>query len=124
MDERGPEAIFREALAGGRFLIQRCESCGAAVFPPRLLCPACGAADPPFREASGRGRVYSVTIVRSRRAGDHNLVLVDLEEGARVMSRVVGIADEEVRIGMAVQGFVGELDGRPALLFRPAEDGR
>ncbi len=119
MSDPGPEAKFRAALQEGRFLIQRCGACEAYIFPPRILCPHCGAADPAFVEPSGSGTVYSVTIVRRREAADYNVVLVDLEEGARVMSRVVGIDHEDVRIGMHVRGFVGEIDGQPVLLFRP-----
>ena len=74
-------------------------------------------------EASGDGVVYSTTVVRRRpeRGGDHNVALIDLAEGVRMMSRVEGPAPEAVRIGMAVRAYVGTIDGRPAVLFRPAE---
>lgn len=122
-DMPGPEARFRAALAEGRFVIQRCEECTGHVFPPRLACPHCGGTALEAVAASGRGTVYAATVVRRRPedGGSHNVVLVDLAEGPRMMSRVDGIPPEEVRIGMAVEAVVGAIDGAPAVLFRPAE---
>lgn len=85
---------------------QRCGACGAAVHPPRPLCPACGARDLAFEQSAGRGVVYSSSDVH-RRDGVHNVALVDLDEGLRVMSTVaVGVA-----IGARVRGRVDD-EGR------------
>lgn len=64
---------------------QRCVSCGAAVHPPRLLCPVDGGRELAWEESAGRGAVYSQTTVHGRE-GSHGLCLVDLEEGYRVMA--------------------------------------
>jgi uncharacterized protein len=64
---------------------QRCSSCGAAVHPPRLLCPVDGARDLRWEESAGQGVVYSATTVHGRE-GSHGLCLVDLDEGYRVMA--------------------------------------
>jgi uncharacterized protein len=63
---------------------QRC-SCGAAIHPPRLLCPVDGSRDLRWEESAGEGVVYSATVVHSRE-GEHGLCLVDLDEGYRVMA--------------------------------------
>jgi uncharacterized protein len=81
---------------------QRCEDCGSAIHPRRVLCPACGSRRLADERASGHGVVYSTTTVHARE-GPYNVVLVDLDEGIRVMSEVVGIAPDDVRIGMRVR---------------------
>ena len=119
----GPDAVFSAALAGDEFRIQRCRRCGVHVFYPRALCPDCGSPGLEWVEASGRGTVYATTVVRQRpRDGkDYNIALVALEEGPRLLTRVVDIAPEHVRIGGAVTAFVGEIDGNRVVLFRPAD---
>ena len=104
----GPEAEFWRYVAEGRFMIQHCKDCGGYIYFPRVLCPHCGSPDLEAREASGRGTVYSTTVVRRKpgRGGDLNVVLVDLEEGPRMMSRVENIAPDKVQIGMAVTARV------------------
>ncbi len=122
MSSNGPDAAFHAALAEGRIEIQRCGDCARHVFFPRVLCPHCGGASLEWVEASGEGVVYSTTVVRQRpeRGGDHNVALIDLAEGVRMMSRVEGPAPHEVRIGMAVRAYVDDVDGRPGVLFEPA----
>lgn len=122
-----PEAEWRAFLADGRFMIQRRRSTGAYVFYPRVAEPGSGAEDLEWVEASGEGTVHAVTVVRKKDpAESYNLVLVDLAEGVRLMSRVDGIASDEVTIGMAVKAAIlpaGETvrDGtRPLLVFVPA----
>ena len=118
----GPEAHFRACLAEGKFVIQQCGACSKHVFYPRVLCPYCGSADLQAKEASGRGSVYSTTVVRQKleAGGDYNIALVDIEEGPRMMSHVVGIDPSEVRIGMAIKARISEIDGQPAVLFEKA----
>jgi uncharacterized OB-fold protein len=69
--------------------------------------------------SGARGVVYSTTTVHARE-GAYNVCLVDLEDGARVMSTVVGVDPDDVRIGMAVRARE-EADGR--VVFDPIGDG-
>ena len=64
---------------------QRCMSCGAAVYPPRQMCPVDGGRELSWQESAGEGVVYSATVVHGRE-GSHGLCLVDLDEGYRVMA--------------------------------------
>ena len=124
-DSPGPDAIYRAALEDGTFQIQQCRDCGTHIFYPRAICTACGSTDLGWVTASGKGTVYSTTIVRQKpeRGGDYNICLVDLEEGPRLISRVVDTPPEEVRIGQPVEAFIGELDEEKVALFRPAAAG-
>jgi uncharacterized OB-fold protein len=121
-DGPGPESVFRAHLADGRFMIQRSASTGKHVMWPRVIVPGTGEADLEWVEASGEGTVYATTVTRRRpeKGGDYNVALIDLAEGPRIMSRVVGIAPEEVTIGMKVKAKVDDLNGAPAVLFEPA----
>ena len=117
----GPEAHWRAALAEGRFLLQRAGSSGTVYFPPRLAEPGTGETDLEWIEASGMGRVYSMTIVAQKPpAPPYNVVLVDLDEGGRLMSRVDGIAPDALHIGLRVRARIVEEDGAPLLVFEPA----
>jgi uncharacterized OB-fold protein len=119
--QTGPEAQWRSALAEGRLLLQRSASDGAYVFPPRTMAPGSGSDDLEWIAASGQATVYSVTVISPKPPLEpYNVVLVDLDEGPRVMSRVEGLAAAEVKIGMRVQARIGEHDGEPILLFDPA----
>ncbi len=119
----GPDAVFRSALANNEIVLPRCEDCGQYHFFPRVLCPHCHGTSISWHPASGRGRVHTTTVVRQKpeQGGDYNVCIVELEEGVRMMSRVEGIAPGDVAIDLAVTAFVGEAEGAPAVLFRPAE---
>ncbi|HEX7750130.1 MAG TPA: Zn-ribbon domain-containing OB-fold protein [Bordetella sp.] len=121
-DAAGAELHYRQALAQGRFLIQRCNACARAVFYPRMICPHCGGDVLVWEEPSGRGTVYSTTVVRRKAdaGGDYNVALIDLEEGVRMMSRVDGLAPEAVHIGMAVQARVQSSESGNLVVFVPA----
>lgn len=58
---------------------------------------------------------------KAEAGGDYNVSLLDLDEGVRMMSNVVGMPPDQVRIGMAVQAVIGERDGAPAVLFEEAQ---
>ncbi len=122
-DARRPEAEFQEGLERGELRIQKCGACGFRVFYPRLLCPKCGSARLESVVAAGRGRVYSTSVVRERpdAGSDYNISIVELVEGPRLLTRIVDVDPGKVRIGMAVDAFVGELDGHRVVLFRPSK---
>lgn len=117
-----PEFDYQRFLSQGRFMLQRSRQSGGYVFYPRMAEPGTGNTDLEWVEASGRGVVYSTTVVRQRPpTPNYNVALIDLEEGVRLMSRVEGVAAEAVRIGMAVKAKI--LQGDPdtaVLVFEPA----
>lgn len=120
-DDMPPDRAFRDALAQGRIQLQHCDSCKRHIFYPRVHCPHCHSTDLTWHDARGEGSVYTTTVVRRKpeRGGDYNVCMVDLFEGVRMMSRVEGIAPDAVSIGMDVVAFVGDIDGAPAVLFKP-----
>ena len=116
-----PERQYLEFLAQGRFVIQRSRTSGRYIFYPRVAEPATGCTDLEWVEPSGKGTVYSVTVVRQKPpVPDYNVALIELAEGPRVMSRVDGLSPHAVRIGMAVQARVIRENEAPLLVFEPA----
>jgi uncharacterized protein len=113
-----PVLTYRRHLENGKLGYQLCTDCSAAVFYPRTLCPVCGSGVLEWRESSGRGTVYATTAVHSRNRDPRNVVLVDLDEGFRMMSRVEGVAAEEVEIGTRVRFEVRQGEGdEPVAVF-------
>ena len=104
----GPEQAYKDKLAQGRFELQKCGGCGKHVFYPRVVCPHCGADKLGWVAASGAGTVYSATVVRRKpdAGGDYNVSLIDLDEGVRLMSRVVDVSPDAVCIGQRVTASV------------------
>ncbi len=118
-DGPGPAEIWHSSLAEGRFMLQQCRQCGTCRFPPALVCRECGSADLAWKEATGQGTVYSATTVRERE-GNYSVALIDLAEGARMMSRVEGIAPDAVHIDLKVEARI--VDGpEPMVVFVPTK---
>jgi uncharacterized OB-fold protein len=88
-------AIFWEAAREHRLVAQRCASCGRLRHPPRPMCPHCRSVDVELVELSGRGTVYSFSIIHYPPTPyfDYPVlaVLVDLDEGIRLVSNLVGL---------------------------------
>ncbi|MGI9477261.1 MAG: Zn-ribbon domain-containing OB-fold protein [Hyphomicrobiaceae bacterium] len=122
-DGAGPERRYYDFLKEGKFMIQRSKSSGSYNFYPRVLEPGTGTADLEWVEASGDGVVYATTVNRQRpeKGGDYNICLVDLAEGPRMMSRVVGIEPTEVKVGMKVKAKVDKIGDHDAVVFEPAK---
>jgi uncharacterized OB-fold protein len=109
--------------------IQRCEDCASFTFYPRALCPSCGSRALRWAPVSGRGRIYSLTIVHRptnaafKSETPYVVALIDLEEGCRMMSNVIGVqADpDQVKIGMPVEVVYERVTDDTVLpKFRPA----
>ncbi|MCW0211012.1 OB-fold domain-containing protein [Achromobacter veterisilvae] len=120
----GPEQVYLDGLAAGRFEIQRCAGCGQAVFYPRCVCPHCGGTALDWFAPSGKGVVYATTTVHRKpeQGGDYNVCLVDLQEGVRMMSQVRAVAPGRVRIGMRVAARIAAIGDAAQVVFEPAED--
>lgn len=81
---------FWTGAAEGRFPLQWCGDCDRPHHYPRARCPFCGGADLTWRDASGRGTIHSFAHQPGREGDGTMIVLVDLEEGPRLLSHVVG----------------------------------
>jgi len=97
------------AAVDGRLVVQHCPRCNRLQHFPRPWCTACLHDALDYVEASGRGTVYSCTVVRRNpnpafaARVPYVLALIDLDEGVRVMSNVIGCAPEAVTIGARVR---------------------
>ena len=79
-----PGAAFEAFLKAGEFRLQHCSACRRQIYFPRTVCNYCGSDNLQWLPASGRGIVYSTTVVRQRpdRGGDYNVAIIELLEGA------------------------------------------
>lgn len=118
----GPDAQYRERLEAGRFELQQCDECTHFIFHPRMLCPFCGGSSLHWVAACGRGTIYSFTIIRRHpdKGGDYAIVLVDLDEGVRMMSSITDVPPDSLKIGLSVKASIAHIDGQPALVFAPS----
>jgi uncharacterized OB-fold protein len=115
---------FWDALRKGEVQIQRCGGCGHYIFYPRVICPDCASRDLAWTPVSGRGVLYTYTVTepgKGHRGGDI-LAIVELDEGARLPTTLVGIDPDAVEVGMPVVAhFDNEsFDDVTLLRFRPA----
>jgi uncharacterized OB-fold protein len=118
---------FWDAARRHELVTQRCTSCGKHVFYPRLSCPHCGARALEWVPVSGNATVYSYTV--ARRATHpafadrvpYVIAIVELDEGPRMTTNVVGCAPDDVKIGMRVRATFEDMDDDIALVnFEPA----
>lgn len=100
---------FWHAAREHKLLVKRCAECGQAHFYPRELCPHCHSDAVSWLEAKGSGEIYSFTVAR-RGAGPafqsdapYVVAVVQLDEGCRMMTNIVGTPPDEVRIGQRVE---------------------
>lgn len=99
--DTAPDTVFEQFLEEGVLAFQRCATNGHPVFPPRVLCPACGDPRLEWQRSGGEGVVYSLTSLAPRGEEPYLVALVDVAEGFRLMTNVV--SDGEVAIGDPVR---------------------
>jgi uncharacterized OB-fold protein len=117
---------FWDGLRAGRFLLRHCEACGRDHYYPRPFCPFCWSDDVAWKEASGRGTLYTWSVVHVNDLPPfHERVpyvaaIVELEEGPRVMTNVRGVPFDELAAGMTlVVDFEAISDEVTIPVFRP-----
>jgi hypothetical protein len=99
---------FWAATAEGRFQLQRCNECDTVLWFPRRHCPSCWTENVSTFDASGKGVVYSFTIIRKgamlyKESGPFVVAYVELAEGPRVMTNIVDCDVDAVKVGMPVE---------------------
>lgn len=110
----GPQAVWEAWLREGKFRIQRATSTGEYVFYPKVVTPS-GATDLEWVEPSGLGTVYAITVNRDR-AGSWNVALIELDEGVRMISTVVGV--ETAPVGARVRAELEPYEDSNRVVFR------
>ena len=99
---------FWDGCREGKLLLQYCDHCQQYQFYPRLYCMRCGAETPRWVECSGRGIIYSYTIIRQSKSPEfgndtpYNVAIVQLEEGPRLMSNIVDVNPEDLHVDQPV----------------------
>ncbi|MEU6220532.1 bifunctional MaoC family dehydratase N-terminal/OB-fold nucleic acid binding domain-containing protein [Streptomyces sp. NPDC047022] len=121
-------AGFWEGVARHRLLIQRCAGCGTLRFPWLPGCNACGCLEWDTVEASGEGTVYSYVVMHHPPfpAFDppYAVGVIELAEGVRIVSNVIGVPYDKVRIGMPVRLTFERYDDELELpVFRAGDGG-
>ena len=109
----------------GVLRVQRCGDCGAFVFIPQPVCTVCFSDDLAWVETSGRGTLYSYTVVHrpQQPAFDvpYTVAIVELEEGIHMLSNLIDVEPDAIEIGMPVVVAFREMSDEITLpFFRPA----
>ncbi len=124
-------AKFWDAAKEGKLLLQQCADCGAIQSFPQTQCRDCMSENVEWIESAGTGKIYSFTIVHRPPTAlfdedaPYAVALVELDEGVRMMSNIVGIRPDDVRVDMPVEVVFDEITPTVSLpKFRPTETAR
>jgi uncharacterized protein len=111
---------FFDAARQGRFMIPVCAACNRAHWYPRAICPFCASERIDWREASGKGTVYTFSVMR-RVKEPYIIAHVTLAEGPTMLTNIVACDPDTLRIGQPVAVTFHDSDnGPPVPLFKPA----
>ena len=128
--ERGTEtsAPFWRSVEEKEMKLPYCAACKHFFFYPRPFCPDCWSEDVGWRPVSGKGTVWSFSIVHfpffrgeCKERLPYVVALIELEKGARMLSNVVDCPVEEVYTGLALELVYGQIGDQMMPLFRPAQ---
>ncbi|MEK7835191.1 MAG: OB-fold domain-containing protein [Pseudomonadota bacterium] len=121
--EQSPLGVYIEHCKKGELAYQVCTDDDKPVFFPRVVAPKTGSANLEWRVSKGLGTVHSTTVVYAAKdQPPHNVALIDVDEGFRLMSRVEDIDPMQVKIGMRVKVRINPGDDKqpPFPVFVPA----
>ena len=120
--KESPYGTFLAHVRKGELAYQVDKASGKPVFYPRAVAPKTGGTDLEWKVSKGLGTVYATTVVYTKDQPPHNVALIDVDEGFRMMSRVEDIDPLQVRIGMRVKvkTHPGDEKQPPYPVFTPA----
>lgn len=121
-------AFFWEGATRGELLIQQCTDCETLWHPPRPMCPKCLGLNLAPKKMSGRATLYSWAMPIHPPAYGFTMppitALVELEEGPRLVTNVVGVDPREIKAGLALEvEFAPTKGGKAVPIFHPAQKG-
>jgi uncharacterized OB-fold protein len=121
-DSDHPVQEHLDGLRDGELYFQRCSWCRTAVFR-RLLCPICASTDLPWERSGGMGVVRHITVVGRSTGAPRALAIIEMSEGFRLRSRIIGVPPENVRVGALVRLTV-DASHPQELTFQPCDFSR
>lgn len=117
-------APFWAGLKEQRLTIPQCQACGHWIFYPRRHCDRCYSHDLKWQDVSGSGTLYSFTVARIPTLPDfadeapQKLAVVELDEGVRINTTLVGLAEDEIKVGMRLKPVFDTVDAEGRTLLR------
>ena len=117
---------FWEGTKQGKLLIQVCKDCKSNIFYPRKFCPECWSGNLDWIEGSGKAKIYTFSTAYSMVEPKfmdelpYTIAYVDLQEGIRMMTRIVECKPEDIKLGIDVEVVFHERGGYFLPYFRPA----
>ena len=109
---------FWNAARERRFVVPTCSACGRAHWYPRAVCPFCGSGDVQWRDASGKGAIYTFSVMR-RAKEPYAIAYVTLAEGPTMLTNIVDCDFDALAIGQPVSvTFYETENGPPVPMFR------
>lgn len=130
-ENKGLTKPFWDATKRGELVMQRCVHCANWIFYPREQCPFCMSQELTWAPVTGRGRVYAFTIVYQsahpafQQEAPYVFAVIQLDEGVRMVSNVIGIPPDQVKVDMPVRATFQEASPDWTLVkFEPIPEGQ
>jgi len=112
---------FWDAARGGRFVLPVCNACGKAHWYPRAICPFCAGDKIEWRAASGKGTIYTFSVMR-RVTEPYAIAHVTLAEGPTMLTNIVDCDFDALAVGQPVTLVFQETEnGPPVPMFKPVK---
>ena len=117
---------FWEGTKQGKLFIHVCKDCKSKIFYPRKFCPECWSGNLDWIEGSGKAKIYTFSTAYSMVEPKfmdelpYTIAYVDLDEGIRMMTRIVDCKPEDLSFDMKVEAVFHERNGYFLPYFRPA----
>ena len=117
-------APFWDGLKDGRIMLQQCNACQHWIFYPRRHCSSCLSHDLSWKQVTGAGKLYTYTVARVptlpefASAEPQILAVVELDEGVRMNTTLVGLEPEQIEVGMRVKPVRATVNAEGAILLR------
>ena len=120
-------APFFQGARNHELMLQRCTACGAYLYPIKLRCDNCLGGDLEWVRASGKGKLYSFGLMHQiyhpgfTEEIPYNVAVVELDEGIRIVSNIVGCPNSELRVDMPLEVTFEDINEEVSIpKFRPA----
>ena len=121
-----PSQEFFDGARRHELMLMRCRACGTWRLPSHPRCHSCWSTETEWARASGRGTLYSFGVMHQKNPGfedevQYNYALVELEEGPRIVTDIVGVPNEQLRVDMPVAAYFDDVsDDCTVVRFAPA----